>query len=301
MLLSGIVGVALVAGYALLLRGDRQAYFLYYNVPIAAPFAAFLAERAVRRKRCPSLLVDASVVALSLARVFLPASGYSGHALFCAYATLSSRTRVLRCFALSVLVEVAVIKLAFWNDAATLVGGLLIAAVAAWIRGCSRRPSRHLDGDGPYRVAAAGTLEKLRGTAWPYVFALACAAVIAVVAHLDRFEPDRWQADEGYRTVRAARAAGRRARGASREEVCRLLDRSTCAAPVETDPELRRYVLAEPCGSLFSMTSCELVLQLEDGRVVAGWLQDTDGAPWDIECLFGCARDDMRRRMTPRP
>ena len=300
-ILAGIAGLALVAVGALFLSGERRAYFLYYNVPIAAPFAAFLTERAVGRRRCAPMVVDASVLALSLARVFLPMSGYSGHALFCAYAALSSRTLALRLFAPLVLVEVAAIKVFLWGDATTLLGGLTVAAVAAWVRRGTRRPPRqHVEGDGPYRAAAAGTQRLSRSTPWPYLFALAAAAIIALTAHRDRFDPDRWRADEGYRTVRAARAGARRAREASREEACRLLGGSPCASSAGAAPALLRYPLSEPCGSLFSMTSCEFVLQLEDERVVAAWLEDTDGAPWDIECLHGCEREDMRQRMRPQ-
>lgn len=136
------VGVALVLGYALTLSGEQRDYFLYYNVPIAAPFAGFVAERAMGWRRTRGLLVDAGVVTLALARVFVAVPACSGHALFCAYAGLSTRSATVRALGLSVLAEVAFIKVVLWRDFTTLAGGLVVAGVASLLYSSARSASR---------------------------------------------------------------------------------------------------------------------------------------------------------------
>lgn len=152
---SAIGGVALALSYAFSLTGEHRDYFLYYNVPIAAPFAAFLVERSMERSRPRALLVDASVVALALARVLVPVPMCSGHVLFTCYAALSSRTRTGRVASVLVLVEVIAIKLFLWGDFATLAGGLGVAVVASLIhRSSSRRSELEHDpgAAGPHRT-----------------------------------------------------------------------------------------------------------------------------------------------------
>ncbi|MGE0792284.1 MAG: hypothetical protein AB7S26_41810 [Sandaracinaceae bacterium] len=131
---AGIAGVAIALSYAASLIGEHRDYFLYYNVPIAAPFAAFLAERLIQRAGPRAALIDASVVALALSRVFVPVPFCSGHALFCGYATLSAQSRTGRLLDVLVLVEVIAIKVLLWHDFATLTGGLAIAALASLVR-----------------------------------------------------------------------------------------------------------------------------------------------------------------------
>jgi hypothetical protein len=286
------VSLGVVVLYALFrFTGAHRNYVLYYDAPITAAFAAFVVERVVMRRR-PSL-VDATVITMSLARVLLPVPGYSGHALFSSYAALSSRGMSLRVIGLCVLVEVAAIKLFLWGDFVTLIGGAVIGFTAFSIH-----------------RAAQSEESQNRATRWrslSVAFALGCCIALAFVFYQDRFDAARWQHDtthgggwDGYRTVRAARAAARRLRNASRGAACEMLDGVSCPPPPDAGPEIRYYELSEPCGSMFSITMCSFAVQLEGGRVAAAWLHDTDGAPWSIECLFGCDREDVRTRMEPR-
>jgi hypothetical protein len=131
----------------------RCSTFLYYSVPIAAPFAAFLTERAVGRERCSPMVVDASVLALSLARAFLPVSGRPRALLRVRRAVEPpARAALLRAPRPR---GVAVIKLFLWGDTTTLLGGLAVAAVAAWIRRGPRRPPDGSRGPGRTRATAS--------------------------------------------------------------------------------------------------------------------------------------------------
>jgi hypothetical protein len=108
--------------------------FLVYNVPIAVPFALFSLERGRERATRPraAFALDALVLALALARVFVPPFPYaSGHALFAAYAAATAARWPLRATASLVLIEVAVVKLFFSGGWVSLVAGLALAALFA--------------------------------------------------------------------------------------------------------------------------------------------------------------------------
>lgn len=144
-LAAGCAGVVLGLLYAFVRLDDSsRTYFLYYNLPIAAPFAAFLLERAAGPVRAGTLVTDLAVVGASLARVVFPVPGYSGHVLFLVYSTLSARGAVLRLLSAAVLLEVVIIKLAWWGDFLTLAGGVAIGVIAAVLaRRCAdERPPR---------------------------------------------------------------------------------------------------------------------------------------------------------------
>jgi hypothetical protein len=106
--------------------------FLIYNVPIAVPFAAFFLERYRDRAIRPraGFAIDALVLVLALARVFIPPFPYaSGHTLFTAYAAATADRWPLRASAALVLIEVAVIKLFFTGGWVSFVAGLVLAAI----------------------------------------------------------------------------------------------------------------------------------------------------------------------------
>jgi hypothetical protein len=121
---------------------------LYYYVPVALPFVAFLLERAERyctlSPRC--WVIDAPVLALSLARAFVPIPLVSGHALFLAYAFLTGQSRVTRVTAAIVLAQVIHLKIILRD--ATLVGGMLLGCIGAFI---VQRAQRHLQEDTRHR------------------------------------------------------------------------------------------------------------------------------------------------------
>lgn len=119
---------------------DQHAFFLIYMVPIAAPFVAFLLDRAQRwlfGGRMPlqaylPLAVDVPVVVLGFARALFDVPFISGHALFLAYALLTTRSRTAQVLSVLVLAEVIYFKIFVWQDP-TLYGGVLVATAAALI------------------------------------------------------------------------------------------------------------------------------------------------------------------------
>ncbi len=150
-----------LASAAAVAAGFRFAWappwaFYAYNVPIAVPFAAFFLDRAAAREGRRARALDALVLALALARVVVPPLPFvSGHALFCAYATLTAHERVLRWSAAIVLAQVAYTKLFLsggWRSAAA---GALVAAAAAWLRARWGRAAGAAPASGDHRRGGA--------------------------------------------------------------------------------------------------------------------------------------------------
>lgn len=135
-----VLGVALLAALAAaalvkaVFDGELEWFLLYYFVPIGVPFVAFLFDRAERRAGLTRAqwLVDGPLVALALTRAVFPVPFISGHALFLAYALLTTRSWVGRLTAAVILLQVAYIKIALWHDP-TVFGGALLGAAAAWV------------------------------------------------------------------------------------------------------------------------------------------------------------------------
>ncbi len=84
-------------------------------------------------------LFDLPVVALALSRALAPVPFVSGHALFLTYALLTLRLRIAWWISACVFAEVVYIKVFVLHDP-TLIGGIVIGALAAWLaREASRR------------------------------------------------------------------------------------------------------------------------------------------------------------------
>ena len=116
--------------------------FYFYNVPIAVPFVAFFLDRLVpsREPRWTPLAIDAAVLALALARVFIPPFPFvSGHTLFTAYATGTARRWPLRLTALAVLLQVIYAKTILGGGWQSMVGALFVAAAFVIFRRPSTR------------------------------------------------------------------------------------------------------------------------------------------------------------------
>ncbi len=137
-----VLGTAVLAALAaaaivtIVLEGELEWFLLYYSVPIGVPFVAFLFDRAERRATLTrgQWLIDVPLVGLALTRAVVPVPLISGHALFLAYALLTTRSRVARWTAAAVLLQVAYVKIVLWHDP-TLFGGALLGAAAAWAFG----------------------------------------------------------------------------------------------------------------------------------------------------------------------
>lgn len=272
---AAIVALALALAYAFTLSGHSRSFFLYYNVPIAAPFAVFVIERTLGRER--GWVIDGSVVALAIARAFLPLGGFSGHVLFTGYASLAARTRTGRISARLVLLEVLIVKLGLWGDFWTPLGGVLIALAAWWI--LRQVHSAHRE---------HGRLDWLVAT-----FATFVALTIALGYYRQHFDAERWQNDPAsYRSVRSARAAAHRVRGVSAGEACQLLTGELC--PVSSGTSVFHYELNQPCAYRSSDTDCVLAVRVVNERVVAAWLDPGYGQPASIECLYGCREGSLR-------
>jgi hypothetical protein len=130
---SLLVGLIYGAYGAARTSGEWRIHHLIYMTPIAVPFVAFTLERMENLwtlKWCPFLL-DALVVALALSRVFYPVPFISGHVLFLTYALLAVRQRVSRVFAALVLLQTLVLKVFFWHDLHTPLGGIILGLLGA--------------------------------------------------------------------------------------------------------------------------------------------------------------------------
>ena len=115
------------------------------HVPIAAVFAALLWDRyAARTRPAPAeLAVDAVAVMLAGLRAVAPPLPFlSGHALLTAYPLLAGGRWPLQVIAAVVLAHVLDDKLFVTQGGASLLAGLLMAALLAWLRHQVRaRPS----------------------------------------------------------------------------------------------------------------------------------------------------------------
>jgi hypothetical protein len=110
---------------------------LWYNVPIAAPFAAFFLDRLLPRPSGgrTAALVDVAVLTLALLRVFAPPLPWaSGHALFVSYAALTARRWPARIIAGAVLLQVIYMKLFVTGGLVSLIAGLILGSVASVAR-----------------------------------------------------------------------------------------------------------------------------------------------------------------------
>lgn len=128
---AAIVAAAIRAAWAPPLRTYLD------HVPISAVFAGLLWDRLAARIRptWPELAVDAVVVSLAGLRAVAPPLPFaSGHALLSMYPLLTPSGWPLRCLAAIVLVHVLYDKLFAGGGARSLIAGLLLAALLAWLR-----------------------------------------------------------------------------------------------------------------------------------------------------------------------
>jgi hypothetical protein len=109
---------------------------LVYNVPIAAPFAAFFLDRWLSRPRgVRGTLLDGAVIGLALLRVFAPPLPWaSGHAIFTSYAAFSASRWPLRLLASVVLLQVVCMKLFVTGGWPSMASGLLAGTLAGLAR-----------------------------------------------------------------------------------------------------------------------------------------------------------------------
>lgn len=126
----------------LVFDGDLRWFLLYYFVPIAVPFVAFLFDRVERWQGLPRRIgwIDLPILILALLRSIFPIPLISGHALFLTYALFTTRSAVARITAAIVLLQVIVIKIFYWQDA-TVFGGIILGLGGwrVWVRFCQRQ------------------------------------------------------------------------------------------------------------------------------------------------------------------
>jgi hypothetical protein len=133
-LLFSLIGASLYAGYATLrFSGDKLFGIYLYVVPIVIPFSAFLFDRAERFRQINfiQLATDGLVVGTAIWRVIGNVPFISGHALFLAYALLSTRSRVAQITAAIVMIQVIYLKYIVWRDWITPTSGIVLGAIAA--------------------------------------------------------------------------------------------------------------------------------------------------------------------------
>lgn len=132
-LLGGAVGLAVMK--ILQAGGFDRSYYVYYYIPMLAPFAAYAADRFRQRGRLRVFHwgLDVAVLALSVVRAFRPWPPFiSGHALFLTYVLMTARGWTARLAAGVVMLEVIYLKLFAWHDA-TLFGGMAAGLVCGYL------------------------------------------------------------------------------------------------------------------------------------------------------------------------
>lgn len=137
MLGLSLTGAALYALYATLrFPGDSLWGQYFYVTPIVVPFAAFLFDRAARRRKVNAfqLIADALVVATAMWRALGHVPYISGHTLFLTYALLSTRSRVAQITAGVVMLQVIYLKYIVWGDWITSTNGIVLGILAALVR-----------------------------------------------------------------------------------------------------------------------------------------------------------------------
>ncbi len=146
--LAFTVALAFAAAVATAIYGAWAPPLRTYldHVPIAAVFAALLWDRyAARTKPAPAeLTIDAVAVTLAGLRAVTPPLPFlSGHALLTAYPLLTRGRWPLHFIAAIVLAHVLYDKLFVTRGGASLLAGLLMAALLAWLRHQFRERPTH--------------------------------------------------------------------------------------------------------------------------------------------------------------
>jgi hypothetical protein len=110
-------------------NGEREIFYLYYNVPLVFPFVCYLFDRAERRHQFSRTqwILEVVVIGLALSRAFFPTPFISGHALFLSYSALSSRAWLAKISAVAIFLEVIWVKTFLLFDPVTPGGGLFVA------------------------------------------------------------------------------------------------------------------------------------------------------------------------------
>jgi hypothetical protein len=132
-----LIGAGLYALYATLrFPSDSLRGQYFYVTPIVVPFAAFLFDRASRRRKITAFqaIVDVLVVGTAMWRVIGNVPYVSGHALFLIYALLSTRSRVAQLTAAVVMLQVVYLKYFVWGDWITATNGFALGLLAALVR-----------------------------------------------------------------------------------------------------------------------------------------------------------------------
>lgn len=132
-----LIGAALYALYATLKFPSGSLWGQYFYVtPIVVPFAAFLFDRAERRRQATALqlIVDGLVVGTAMWRAIGHVPYISGHALFLTYALLSTRSRVAQITAALVMLQVIYLKYVVWGDWITSTNGIALGVLMSFVR-----------------------------------------------------------------------------------------------------------------------------------------------------------------------
>lgn len=115
----------------LILRLDD--FTLFYNVPIVGVFVLYIFDVLARERRWSraQLVLAAGVILAALIRARALIPGYSGHALFLAFALFTAQERLTRLLILLVLMQTTLVKV--WANDWTLATGAVLGMIAALI------------------------------------------------------------------------------------------------------------------------------------------------------------------------
>jgi hypothetical protein len=130
--LGGVVGLAVMK--ILQAGGFDRSYYVYYYIPMLAPFGAYAADRFRQSGRLRALhwVVDLVVLVISVMRAFRPFPPFiSGHAFFLTYVIMTTQSWTARLAAGVIMLEVIYLKLFAWHDA-TLFGGIAAGLICGY-------------------------------------------------------------------------------------------------------------------------------------------------------------------------
>ena len=116
-----------------------DTFFLYYHLPLFALIAIWLVFRIQDQRRLGILttLIDLTVIAIAIARLFGSSIPSSGHTIFLTHSLLTIRNRYYRTAALLMLLVVIYLKIG-WRDYTSwtfgIAFGVITGALWQWFR-----------------------------------------------------------------------------------------------------------------------------------------------------------------------
>ena len=108
-----------------------DTFFLYYHLPLFALIAVWLVFRIdeLKRLRVLQAMIDVTVIAVAIARLFGSSIPPSGHAFFLTHSFITVRNLYFKCAALAMLCLVVYLKIG-WKDYTSWTYGIMFGVIS---------------------------------------------------------------------------------------------------------------------------------------------------------------------------